>query len=246
MPRRADKATPDIIGSWESTPKDAGTAPCERAVRCFTRIVRAPVDCSDAAERGMPMSTKATKVSVAAAPSTHSQLVREATQAAQDAAAASQRATRAANVVRRAAALATEALRGARDAQQAADEARAAERVASDAAKAARSAAAGAARAVRSLDDEVLSTAIDRSAHYVVTYNGQLVATFLNEDDALLFESELADLDRAHGVTTANCEVLVRRSGHRVGGFMVTAGRLFAFLRDEAGERKAGGTAPRD
>ena len=178
------------------------------------------------------MSTKATKVSVAAAPSTHSQLVREATQAAQDAAAASQRATRAANVVRRAAALATEALRGARDAQQAADEARAA--------------AAGAARAVRSLDDEVLSTAIDRSAHYVVTYNGQLVATFLNEDDALLFESELADLDRAHGVTTAKCEVLVRRSGHRVGGFMVTAGRLFAFLRDEAGERKAGGTAPRD
>lgn len=76
-----------------------------------------------------------------------------------------------------------------------------------------------------------IDEAVDRSAHYLVTYNGQLVASFLREDDALLFEAELADLDRAHGVESALCEVRSRR-GQRLGGYLLTAGKLLSFLRD--------------
>lgn len=185
------------------------------------------------------MSIKATKVSTNANPSSRASRTLDAVQAAQEAAAASQRAIQAANATRSAMALAAKAAQGARDAQQAVEDARRAERVATDAAKAARSAAAGAARAVRECEDAFFSAAIDRSAHYVVTYNGQLVATFLNEDDALLFEAELADVDQAHGASQAKCEVLVRKSGQRVGGYLLTAGTMMAYVRDEAADRRS-------
>ena len=84
-----------------------------------------------------------------------------------------------------------------------------------------------------------IAAAIDRSAHYVVTYNGQLIASFLREDDALLFEAELADLDTAHGVESARCEVRSRR-GERLAGYVITVGKQLCFLRDRMRERRLG------
>ena len=83
----------------------------------------------------------------------------------------------------------------------------------------------------RSATEELVAELIDRSARYLVIYEGAVLATFANEDDALLFEAELADLDRAHGTQSATCEVLDRR-GRRAGGYLITAGHLCTFLRD--------------
>ena len=83
----------------------------------------------------------------------------------------------------------------------------------------------------KSATEELLAELIDRSARYLVIYEGAVLATFANEDDALLFEAELADLDRAHGTQSATCEVLDRR-GRRAGGYLITAGSLCTFLRD--------------
>ena len=82
-----------------------------------------------------------------------------------------------------------------------------------------------------------LAEAVGRSARYLVTYNDRTLAAFAREDDALLFEAELADLDRARGITAARCEVLDRK-GRRVGGFVITAGRMLAFVRERGSERR--------
>lgn len=55
-----------------------------------------------------------------------------------------------------------------------------------------------------------LTEAIDRAARYLVTRDGRIVAAFGSEEDALLFESELADLDRARGAKSGWCEVFDR------------------------------------
>ena len=44
----------------------------------------------------------------------------------------------------------------------------------------------------RELAERELSRAIDRSARYLVTYDGRVIATFEREDDAMLFEAVLA------------------------------------------------------
>ena len=85
-----------------------------------------------------------------------------------------------------------------------------------------------------------LAAVIDRAARYLVTYDGAIVATFANEEDAFLLEGELADLDQAHGVRSASCEVLERASGHRLGGYALTGGKMLVLLRDEEYERRYG------
>ena len=77
-----------------------------------------------------------------------------------------------------------------------------------------------------------------------MTHDGRLLATFVSEDDALLFEGELADIDRARGVKSALCEVRDRK-GRRLGGYVITAGRLCAFLRDTHFNQRFGGAGRR-
>ena len=87
--------------------------------------------------------------------------------------------------------------------------------------------------------ERALAELVGRFASYLVTHDGYIVATFAREDDALLFEAELAELDLEQGVRNAKCEVLDRR-GRRAGGYLITAGRLCAFLRDEDREQRFG------
>ena len=56
--------------------------------------------------------------------------------------------------------------------------------------------------------NKALVDAIDRSARFLVTYNGKIIATFLREEDAFLLESELADLDTTRGAATGTCAVM--------------------------------------
>ncbi len=74
-----------------------------------------------------------------------------------------------------------------------------------------------------------LERAVVSCARFLVVYDGNLIASFAREDDALLYEAELADLDRGNGVEAALCEVL-DRAGRRVGGYFITAGKMVAFL----------------
>ena len=83
-----------------------------------------------------------------------------------------------------------------------------------------------------------LAEAIDRASRYFVTRNGRIVAAFSNEEDAFLFESELADIDRARGAKSGWCEVFDRRSGRRLGGYLMVPDRMIIFERDEKHERR--------
>lgn len=85
-----------------------------------------------------------------------------------------------------------------------------------------------------------LQMAIDGAARCLVTYNGSIVAAFAREEDAFLFESELADLDRAHREDSARCEIIDRTTGHRLGGYMLTASKMFVFVRDDDYEKHYG------
>ena len=87
--------------------------------------------------------------------------------------------------------------------------------------------------------EKAMSELVGSFASYLVTHDGYIVATFAREDDALLFEAELAELDLEQGVRNAKCEVLDRR-GRRAGGYLITAGRLCTFLRDEDREQRFG------
>ena len=82
---------------------------------------------------------------------------------------------------------------------------------------------------------------VDRSARYLVTYDRRIIATFLRQEDAFLLESELADLDRANGTASGTCVVLDRVTGERLGGYMVTNGKMLVFLRDEEHAARFGG-----
>lgn len=88
--------------------------------------------------------------------------------------------------------------------------------------------------------DRGVSAAIDHAALYLVTYNGRLIASCVNEEDAFLLESELADLDRARDTATGKCEVLERRTGKRLGGYLITGGKMLVFLRDDGFDKRFG------
>lgn len=88
--------------------------------------------------------------------------------------------------------------------------------------------------------EHALSLEVDRGARYLVYRNGLLLASFLREDDALLFEAELAELDVARHVDGATCEVRDRGRALRAGGYVLAGGRLTSFLRDDEHDRKYG------
>ena len=92
----------------------------------------------------------------------------------------------------------------------------------------------------RAMDRE-LRALLDGSARYVVTYDSRIIAMFAREDDAFLLESELADLDLAHGATSGCCQILDRRTWRRLGGYLLASGKLLTFTRDEDFERRFGG-----
>ena len=96
----------------------------------------------------------------------------------------------------------------------------------------------------KSAQELLLDHAIDASARFLVTHNGRLLATFVSEDDALLFEGELADIDRARGTQSALCEVRDRK-GHRLGGYVITAGHCCVYVRDEQFKQRFGGAGKR-
>lgn len=84
-----------------------------------------------------------------------------------------------------------------------------------------------------------------RSANYLVTYNHRIIATFAHEEDAFLLEAELAELDRDRAASEGStadcrCEVLDRRTGNLLGGYMLTSGKMLAFLRDEDRDARFG------
>ncbi|MDO4805685.1 MAG: hypothetical protein Q4A07_00410 [Coriobacteriales bacterium] len=72
---------------------------------------------------------------------------------------------------------------------------------------------------------QTISVAAMRTAHYLVVHDGRPRAAFLDVDDALLFMSELADVDAVHEDIDAACEV-VDRSGNRLGGYRVRGGEV--------------------
>ena len=83
-----------------------------------------------------------------------------------------------------------------------------------------------------------LTAAIERSMRYLVTYGGEIISGFANEEDAFLFEGELADLDVAHGTECAKCEVIERATGERLGGYLLAGGALVVLLKDDEYERR--------
>ena len=127
---------------------------------------------------------------------------------------------------------AVEAANRAAKAAQKADpkEAAQAQRAASVACEAAKSAELVAANVTAGRQEpsagERLARAIDASARYLVLRDGRLVAAFADEDDALLFEGELAELDRS--ADGATC-VVRTRAGKRIAGYKVVGSRLLAF-----------------
>ena len=98
--------------------------------------------------------------------------------------------------------------------------------------------------AERQAKEDALSELIDRMARYLVFYDGRIVATFASADDALLYEAELADLDRDHGVRCAECRVF-DREGHLIGGYTITAGMMMSTVEDKDWGRKYSSGRPR-
>ena len=89
----------------------------------------------------------------------------------------------------------------------------------------------------REAKERALSELIDSTARYVVFYDGRIVATFASADDALLYEGELADLDRDHGVRCVECKVFDRK-GKLIGGYAIMAGMMVNTLEDKDWGRK--------
>jgi hypothetical protein len=84
----------------------------------------------------------------------------------------------------------------------------------------------------KELAEEAFLAELGRAARFLVTRNGYIVAAFANEDDALMFEGELADVDLAQGEKAegTTCEVLDRR-GRRLGGYWISGSRIMAYVR---------------
>lgn len=87
-------------------------------------------------------------------------------------------------------------------------------------------------KSAKEIAEEAFLAELGRAARYLVVRNGYIVAAFADEDDALMFEAEMADVDRsrpneADGTT---CEVLDRR-GRRLGGYWISGGKVMAYLR---------------
>lgn len=88
-------------------------------------------------------------------------------------------------------------------------------------------------------------SAIIGTANYLVTRDRRIIATFAREEDAFLLESELAELDceraaREGSAADCRCEVLDRRTGSRLGGYLLTSGKMIVFLRDEERDARFG------
>lgn len=88
--------------------------------------------------------------------------------------------------------------------------------------------------------DRELAAAIEQSARFLVTYDSRIIATFAREEDAFLLEGELADLDRARQAESGRCEVLDRRSGQRLGGYLIAGEKMLVFVRDDEYETRYG------
>lgn len=88
-------------------------------------------------------------------------------------------------------------------------------------------------KSARELAEEAFVSELNRAARYLVTHNGYIVAAFADEDDALMFEGEMADVDSARGAEAdgTTCEVLDRR-GRRLGGYWISGSRVMTYLRD--------------
>ena len=96
----------------------------------------------------------------------------------------------------------------------------------------------------REAKERALSELIDSTARYLVFYDGRIVASFASEDDALLFEAELAELDRDHNVRCVECRVFDRK-GNLVGGYTITAGLMVNTVEDKDWGRKYSTRRPR-
>ena len=86
--------------------------------------------------------------------------------------------------------------------------------------------------------EDGLKAAIERSMRFLVIYDGSVIATFANEEDAFLLESELADLDISHGKNSARCEVLEYGSRKRLGGYLIAGGKMVVLLEDKDFEER--------
>lgn len=100
-------------------------------------------------------------------------------------------------------------------------------------------------KSVREQSTRSFESAIIRSANYLVTYDHRIIATFAREEDAFLLEAELAELDRERAASEGStadcrCEVLDRKTGNRLGGYMLTSGKMLVFLRDEEHDARLG------
>ena len=89
----------------------------------------------------------------------------------------------------------------------------------------------GEARGRRYSAHDAFLAELDRSARFLVTHNGYVVAAFADCDDALMFEGDLAEIDGARGTEGARCEVMDRK-GRRIGGYWVSGGRTMSYLGD--------------
>lgn len=89
-------------------------------------------------------------------------------------------------------------------------------------------------KSAREIAEDSFKAELSRAARYLVTKDGYIVAAFADQDDAIMFESELADVDKARGNLSegTTCEVLDRR-GRRLAGYWVSGGRIMSYLRDD-------------
>lgn len=87
-------------------------------------------------------------------------------------------------------------------------------------------------KSAKEVAEEAFRAELSRAARYLVTRNGYIVAAFADEDDALMFEAELADIDgaQAHESDGMTCEVIDRK-GRRLGGYWVAGGKVMSYIR---------------
>ena len=88
--------------------------------------------------------------------------------------------------------------------------------------------------------EDMLLAAVRQAANYLVTYDSRIIAVFARMEDAFLLESELGDLDKARGATSGRCEVFDCHTGQRLGGYLITGGKLLVYLRDDRSDKRYG------
>ena len=88
--------------------------------------------------------------------------------------------------------------------------------------------------------NQELCDKVNQSARYLVTYDRRILASFLREEDAFLFEAELAELDQKQLAKSGTCVVVDRMSGKRLGGYMMTNGKMLVFVQDDECDARYG------